>query len=53
MKKDAKISVRRIQFGALALLAFIAVFVWSVATSENRGHNLRMAFLDVEQGDAI
>jgi hypothetical protein len=53
MKKDGKISVRKIQFGALFGLAFIAVFVWSVVASENRERNLRVAFLDVGQGDAI
>jgi beta-lactamase superfamily II metal-dependent hydrolase len=53
MKKDAKISVRKIQIRVILGSAFIAVFVWSVVVSENRGHNLRVAFLDVGQGDAI
>ncbi|MFA6565790.1 MAG: MBL fold metallo-hydrolase, partial [Candidatus Paceibacterota bacterium] len=53
MKPAGKISIRKIQIGALLLLAFIAVFVWVIAASENRGHMLRVAFLDVGQGDAI
>ena len=53
MKKDGKISVRKIQVGVLLCIAFIAVFVWVITLSSNRGHLLRVAFLDVGQGDAI
>jgi competence protein ComEC len=48
-----KFSVRKIQIVAVLFLAFIALFVWVITVSENRGHNLRVAFLDVGQGDAI
>jgi len=53
MKKDGKISVRKIQIGILFGIAFIAVFVWAITLSSNRGRLLRVAFLDVGQGDAI
>jgi len=53
MKKDGKITVRKIQIGVLFSIAFIAVFVWVITLSSNCGHNLRVAFLDVGQGDAI
>lgn len=53
MKPAGKITVRKIQIGILFCIAFIAVFVWAIALSSNRGHNLRVVFLDVGQGDAI
>jgi competence protein ComEC len=53
MKSAKKISVRKIQLGILFSIAFIAVFVWTITLSSNRGHNLRVAFLDVGQGDSI
>jgi competence protein ComEC len=53
MKKDGKISVRKIQVAILFGIAFIAIFVWIAALSENRGRNLRVVFLDVGQGDSI
>jgi hypothetical protein len=53
MKKDGKISVRKIQIGILFCIAFIAVFVWAITVSSNRGHNLRVALLDVGQGPAL
>jgi len=52
-EKNGKISVRKIQIGALFCIAFFAAFVWVITLSSNRGHNLRVAFLDVGQGDAI
>jgi competence protein ComEC len=53
MKTNGKISVRKIQVGILFGITFIAVFVWVIALSSNRGHELRVVFLDVGQGDAI
>lgn len=53
MKTNGKISVRKIQIGIIFGLAFIAVFVWVITLSSNRGHLLSVAFLDVGQGDAI
>ena len=53
MKPTTKITVRKIQIGILLGMAVIAVFVWVAALSENRGHLLRVSFLDVGQGDAI
>ncbi len=48
-----KISVRKIQLGIIVFLAVVSVFVCMVAASKDRGHNLRVTFLDVGQGDAI
>lgn len=53
MKPAGKITVRNIQIGVLFCAAFIAVFVWVITLSSNHGHNLRVTFLDVGQGDAI
>lgn len=53
MKPIKKISVRKIQIGILLGVTFIAVLVWTSAISEDRGRMLRVAFLDVGQGDAI
>jgi hypothetical protein len=53
MKPTGKISVRKIQVRILFCIALIAVFVWAAVLSENRGHLLRVAFLDVGQGPAL
>ncbi len=53
MNGMVKISVRKIQIGVLLFLTVITLFVWFIVVSENRGHNLRVTFLDVGQGDAI
>jgi hypothetical protein len=53
MKPAGKISARKIQIGILFGIAFIGVFVWVIALSENRGRMLRVVFLDVGQGLAL
>jgi competence protein ComEC len=53
MKINGKISVRKIQFGALLFLTVTAALVWFAVFSEDRGRDLRVVFLDVGQGDAI
>lgn len=45
--------VKRARFGTLAVLLFANFFIWNVLLAEERSGGLKVAFLDVGQGDAI
>lgn len=47
------IFAKKARFGTLAVLFFANFFIWSALLAEERGGELKMAFLDIGQGDAI
>ena len=44
---------RKARFGTLVIFLFANFFIWSGLLAEERGGGLRIAFLDIGQGDAI
>ena len=44
---------KKARFGTLAVLFFANFFIWSALLAEERGGELKVAFLDIGQGDAI